>query len=209
LFRQVVSLSLKNLFSRLEIVEAGTLGEALEAVQTGGPFTVVLFDLDMPDCRGRNALAEMIQAAQGTPVVVVSASENPSDILNAIDTGARGYILKSSSIEAFRHALPLVLCGETFIPIPVTGLGALAQCERAPIRPTATSQPPGNGPFFTQRQLEVARLLVQGRSNKQIANQLGVFEGTVKVHVRDIARKLGVNNRTQAAIAATQLKLVE
>lgn len=208
LFRQGVLLALQELYPDVQVAEAGSVAEAMRLIAEDD-YDIVLFDLVMPDADGLESLRQVVRAAGDTPVVVISASEEVEDIRGSIDAGARGYILKSSSIEALRHGLPLVLCGETYIPLPGAALANIersgeARGNRGQIAPGTASRHQ-----FTPRQLEVAKLLLQGHSNKEIGRHLGLLEGTVKVHVREIMRKLGVQNRTQAALVAAQLRLFD
>ena len=204
LFRHGLSLTLAELFDGASISEAGSADEAIELVAgENSRFDLVLVDLVMPGMNGLEGIRLLREHLGDAPVVVVSSSEDLSDIRSALDRGARGYVLKSSAAEVLGHALPLILAGEVFVPaIALSGGGMLAsgstemrdsenhvnQTERA----------------MTPRQTEVLTLLAQGLSNKEIARSLEMPESTVKVHVKAILQKLGVKNRTQAAIAGIQ-----
>ncbi|MFQ5785854.1 MAG: LuxR C-terminal-related transcriptional regulator [Alphaproteobacteria bacterium] len=202
LFRQGLRLILGELDDAVETVEAGNFPDAVARAEDSGPFDLVLLDLGMPGMPPFEGLAALCRRLPEVPVVVLSASERPSDVSRAIDTGARGYILKSSRPEVLCHALPLVLAGELYVP-PVMLAG-----REAP----AVSALPGNDDAIgklTPRERDVLSHLVAGRSNKQIAQELAIDEGTVKAHLKALMRKLEVANRTQAAMLAVREGWVE
>ena len=120
-----------------------------------------------------------------------------ADIVDSVRLGARGYILKTSSTAVLEHAISLALTGETFLPLPRAVLSGNIAAEAA--RPSGQILD-----RLTDRQRDVFQLLLAGHSNKEIARELGVLEGTVKVHVRAIMQKLGVRNRTQVAVVAAR-----
>jgi DNA-binding NarL/FixJ family response regulator len=163
------------------------------------PFDLVLVDLLMPGMNGFEGIRLLRQHLDGVPLVVISSSEDPADIQGAFDNGARGYILKSSAADLLKHALPLVLAGEVFVP--AAALYHSPRLESLP--PTQGTCRPANGKIkvMTPRQTEVLKLLAKGQSNKEIARNLGMLDSTVKVHVKAILQKLGVKNRTQAVLA--------
>jgi len=198
LFRSSVALALQQIFGGAEVTQVGSAEAAVKALEGAGPFDVVLFDTQLPDIQGAAAVREVVAAAEKIPVVVLSDSEDAKEILGAIEAGARGYILKSSNVNVLQHGLSLVLSGETYIAVPAS---AVAKGSKPPATRPASALP---GYSFTRRQVEIVRLLARGHSNKQIAHELGMIEGTVKVHVSDIIRKLGVRNRTQVAILAAR-----
>jgi DNA-binding NarL/FixJ family response regulator len=146
----------------------------------------------------------------GTPVVVLSATETPEIVTRAIDSGAMGFIPKTSSNQLLLNALRLVLAGGVYLPFEV-----LDQHESAPapvlrraaeaVERSATVRARDIG--LTARQADVLGLLVQGKSNKLICRELNLAEGTVKIHVTAILKTLNVSNRTQAVIAVGKLGL--
>jgi DNA-binding NarL/FixJ family response regulator len=131
-------------------------------------------------------------AASLAPVVILSSSEDPADVRQALAQGAKGYVAKSASARTLVSALRLVLAGEIYVP------SLLAQMGAAPVI---------RGPL-THRQIEVLHAICGGLSNKDIGVKLGLSERTVKVHVTAIFRALNVVNRTQAVNAARSAKLV-
>lgn len=198
LFRGALKLALQEAFESAELAESETGEEALASLEAA-PADLVLVDLGLPDMNGRELLRRLKAREPSPRCVVVSASESLDDIRGAVRAGADGYILKRSSIKVLRNALELVLSGERYVPLPDPS--------------TALGEPDGGGSETTEaalrsltaRQRDVLRLVACGQSNKRIAQRLGMLEGTVKVHLRDIFRKLRVANRTQAAMLASQL----
>jgi Response regulator containing a CheY-like receiver domain and an HTH DNA-binding domain len=202
LFREGLRRLLEQLHAEATFVEAGTFSEVLEQCRVGGAFDVVLMDLHMPNWPGFDGLREVQSLQPGVPVVVISASESLSDIRGALDHGATGYIPKSSSVKVMMGALNLVFSGGIYVPP-----GALTAASAEPMpRRRAHDGVDRNGSYgLTQRQREVLDCLRAGKSNKQIAYELGLSEGTVKIHVTAIFKSLGVKNRTQAVIAAAAM----
>ena len=182
-----------------QIYEAVSYQEALRRARNNAPFDLILLGLTMPDgtmygaFRGVAALGEICPEAS---IVVLSASEDPSDVDRALAQGARGYVLKSARAEVLHHVLSLVLAGEIYVP-PIVMAQRFGQ---TPEKASAFGK-------LTPRERQVLELLVDGLSNKAIAQALSIGEGTVKVHLKAVLRKLNVANRTQAATLALRLGL--
>lgn len=195
--RHGFALSVREIHPGAEVLEAGSLAEATDIVARTPGLTLVLFDLQLGQGHGHEGVRRMVEALGDTPLLVISGSDDVADIVDSVRLGARGYILKTSSTEVLEHAISLALTGETFLPLP-----------RAVLAGTVTAQPSRAGgqliDRLTGRQRDVFQLLLAGHSNKEIARELGVLEGTVKVHVRAIMQKLGVRNRTQVAVVAAR-----
>ncbi|MCR6631719.1 MAG: response regulator transcription factor [Magnetospirillum sp.] len=200
LFREGVRLVLESLVDGpLEVVEASDFIQALSAARAEGDVDVALVDLNMPGMDGFSGIEALKRSSPNLHLVVVSASEQPSDVRRALDAGAHGYISKSSPSAAMLEAIRLVLSGETFISpgleVP-DGHGTMGGGDAEAIRQS-----------LTPRQRDVLAMLRQGKSNKEIARDLDLAEITVKLHVTAILRALGVENRTQAAILAAKIGL--
>lgn len=173
------------------VVEAGSLGEARVAARAQRRVSLVLLDLMMSDSRGLAGLLVLRADHPDVPVVVVSAAEDADTAARAIDCGASGFIPKSSAPETIVQALRAVLDGDIWTPYPTPAAGRADLAARF-----AT---------LTPAQLRVLIGLMDGRLNKQIAWDMGISEATVKAHVTAVFRKLHVQNRTQAVIAARTL----
>ncbi len=199
LFRRGLSLLLEQLYPDVELLEATDVASALALGETLQSCDLVLLDLAMPGMEGLNGLERIRQAAPRTRVVMLSATSDAEAVRSAIGQGARGYIPKSASDEALRHALSLVMAGEIYVPASVLSEISAERSDEPHL--------PADSPLrrLTVRQRDTLELLVRGLSNKEIARDLGLLESTVKAHLKVILKKLGAANRTQAALMATQM----
>lgn len=207
LFREGLRRLLEQMHENASFVEAGTFGDVLERCRAGERFDVMLIDLHMPGWPGFPGLAELLAAQPGVPLVVVSASEDVADIRGALEQGVAAYIPKSSSVKVMMSALNLVLSGGIYVPPGALSFGPEpGTARRRPLDGYGHGHAERASSFgLTQRQREVLDCLRAGKSNKQIAYELGLSEGTVKIHVTAIFKSLGVKNRTQAVIAAASM----
>ncbi|WP_085556030.1 LuxR C-terminal-related transcriptional regulator [Azospirillum agricola] len=214
LVRHGFALSVGEIHPDARVLEAGSLDEAIALARRTPDLTLVLFDLGLGGAGGgagggeddrletagtgiHPGVRRMIDALGSVPLLVISGSDEVSDIVDSVRLGARGYILKTSSAEVLEHAISLALSGDIFLPLPRAVLSGTVVSD--PVRPAS-----GILDRLTDRQRDVFQLLLAGHSNKEIARGLGVLEGTVKVHVRAIMQKLGVRNRTQVAVVAAR-----
>ena len=200
----------------LEVVGEATNGrEAVELCRSLRP-ELVLMDIRMPEMDGLEATRAIKEELPTTSVLVVTTYENPDYLLEAVEAGAAGYVLKETRKRKLIEAVRGVLNGESTLnselALQLIGRlrGETAQSRRVPPAP---KQRGGGAPLapleeLTQRELEVLPLLVQGKSNPEIARELVITRATAKVHVRHIIGKLGVSDRTQAVVQAIGLGLV-
>lgn len=212
LFRQGLAMLLAELYPDSSILEAASSATALEATEKNPDIRLILLDLKLEDGTGFEILEKMAHELPNAAVAVVSASEDSKDIAASYRCGAKGYIVKSSTSDVLRHALPLILAGETFIPSHamslLTGGGDGSAGGSAAAHELAGNGNMAGAPRLTPRQQEILLLMAQGLQNRDIAASLGMLEGTVKVHVKSILQKLGVNNRTHAVVTGIRLGLV-
>jgi len=166
---------------------------------------LLILDLSLPGADGFSLLHELRSAYPGIPVVVLSASDQREDIMRAIDLGAMGYIPKSSSNLVMLQALRLVLSGGVYLPSVALAMRDASSGEPLRVAEGARTTPRELG--LTARQAQVLALILQGKPNKVICRELGLAEGTVKIHVAAILRALNVSTRTQAVIEASRLGL--
>ena len=168
---------------------------------------LLILDLSLPGADGFSLLHELRGAYPSIPVVVLSASDQREDVMRAIDLGAMGYIPKSSSNLVMLQALRLVLSGGVYLPSVALAMREASGTEllRAAEGGAARTTPRELG--LTARQAQVLALILQGKPNKVICRELGLAEGTVKIHVAAILRALNVSTRTQAVIEASRLGL--
>ncbi|HWA45134.1 MAG TPA: response regulator transcription factor [Hypericibacter adhaerens] len=199
LFRRGFSLLLQRLYPETEIEEASDLADAL-AVVGRVPVDLILLDLAMPGTEGFAGLEQLRDLQPGAAIVIVSAINDADRIREALERGARGYVIKTINDAALKHALSLVLSGETYVPAELL--------QERPLKGFAAREGADNPlAHLTDRQRDVLGLLMTGQSNKEIARDLGLLESTVKAHIKVILNKLSVANRTQAAMVATTLGL--
>jgi DNA-binding NarL/FixJ family response regulator len=183
------------------VTGADSIDEMLTLIPGLPDLDLVLLDASMPGMENFAGLRRLVEKLPDVPIVVTSPSESSAQMVAAIRSGARGYFLPSTKACVLRHALPLILLGEIYIPACALrldhGNGMLRPEELAPRMGDAFGK-------LTPRQCEIVVMLGEGKSNKEIAREAKVLEGTVKLHVRGILRKLGVRNRTEAVLAAAR-----
>jgi two-component system, NarL family, response regulator LiaR len=181
----------------IEVVGEADGGETALAVAARVQPDVVLMDLLMPDGGGIAAIRELRAAQPQARVLVLSSYVDDAQVFSAIQAGAGGYQLKDIQPEALADAIRDVHAGR-----PALHAEAQARLMHRTADPPASSQ-------LTPRERDVLRLLAEGFPNKEIARRLFVSEKTVKTHVSSILQKLGVQDRTQAALAAVRQRLLD
>jgi DNA-binding NarL/FixJ family response regulator len=182
--------------------EAGDGAEAVRKAQELRP-DLVLMDIHMPRTSGLEATRQITAALPSTRIVILTVSEEDTDLFEAIKSGAHGYLLKTVEPEQLGALLRGVFRGEAPMS-PSTAARVLKQfAARAASRPE-----PRIGEDLTAREKEVLELLVSGRTNKEIAGALAIAENTVKNHLKSILGKLHLQNRVQAATLALQRGIV-
>ena len=174
----------------VEIEEAEDHAAVVEVLEQHTDIALVLLDLRMPGVDGIAALEALRQRYPSLPVVVMSASDDRTDMQRSLDKGALGFIPKSTRPAVILNALRLVLSGGVYVPP--------ALVQGIPMPPATDATPARQ---LTQRQSAVLALIVEGKSNKVIAATLGLTEATVKAHVTAVFKALGFTNRLQAIIA--------
>ena len=201
LFRDGLAALLRQANPDTQVFQACDGEAGMEMAQTRGDLDAVFVDLMMPGLAGEAAVKEFSRRRPELPVIVLSSSENPSDVKRVLNAGALGYIPKSASPQTVLSALQLVLTGNIYIP------PFLAHAQEAVAnQPSATAKSLALT-HLTERQLGVLKLVRDGMSNKEISARLGIAEKTVKAHVAAIFKTLNVVNRTQAANAAREMEL--
>lgn len=188
LFRQALRGAISGLYPDIEIDDADTLKGARKKIAESVAVGLILLDLTMPDCNGVSGLVDLRTRYPELPVVVVSASEDTDTIRRSMAHGASGFIPKSASVQQISEALDAVFSGETWFPLRST---FASERDRSQI--------------LTPAQSRMLIALQRGLANKQIAYELGVSEAMVKAHMSALFRRLGVQNRTQALVAAQPL----
>lgn len=189
----------------IEIVgEAGTGSEALELIRKTEP-DVVLMDIRMPDMDGLAAMRMMKQNSSNTSVIVLTTYNNVQYLVRSVIYGAAGYFLKGISRKELLAAIRAVATGESLLkPHHLRTVVQRLLKESSGTAPAASSK----ADALTPREKEVLSLIVQGLTNAQIARILFISPATVKRHVESIIKKLGVSDRTQAAVWAVRAGIV-
>jgi DNA-binding NarL/FixJ family response regulator len=205
-FRMAIGSILLDRLGVAEVIEVGSLDEAMERLGERADITIALFDLAMPGMQGPANLGAVRETFPDIRTAVVSASRRREDVLTTLAAGAHGYVTKGLGVEDLTQALRAILNGTIYVPPLLAQLSA-----------TDSADPTGGfwGPErrvtsdvlsrLTPRQKDVLELLVKGKSNKEIARELDLGEGTVKIHLAALFRNLGVRNRATAAVAGAQL----
>lgn len=209
---------IQSLGDDVTVLGAGSAAEARAALKRDSELDLVLLDLSLGDADGFEVLTELRAAYPALPVVVVSASDRTSDVIRAIDLGAMGFVPKRSSNDMLVEALRMVMSGGLYVPPMMLGLeSSTAEIDTVPDVMRPVGVPAQQAGFqkvpvslasvgLTPRQNDVLGLLLQGKPNKLIARDLNVSVETVKDHVAAVLRALGVNSRTQAVLAVSQMQ---
>lgn len=158
---------------------------------------LVLLDLDMPGMSGREVLGALVEEVPGARVLILTVSEDASDLLDCLRTGASGYLLKNVDVDEFADAIRRAVDGESVVSPAMMGklVRGVRDAGRAEKSPVAE---------LSQRERQILGYLAKGAANKEIARSLGLAESTVKIHVQSILRKLNLQSRVQAAVFAVE-----
>lgn len=189
LYRDAVMHVIEDTFLDKTISECASLFELETLLSSLAKPDLILLDLNMPGVQGLSGLQQVRKTAPDIPVAIISAEENRQIILQALALGAVGFISKSLPKIQMGQALEQIIAGDIVLP------SDLMRAPTTPLIPTGKTSIES----LTHKQLLVLELLAAGHANKRIAIELNLSESTVKTHVSDILRKLGVSNRVQAA----------
>ncbi len=208
LFQDGLELLLRHLDPKNTILKARNFADADKLIDK--TLDVLFCELQASNStldEGIDALKALHRRVPDTSIVVLTAIHDRSCVSRALGAGARAYIPKTYSSEIVLGAIRLVLSGGVYVPSDLFD----SVDTKAPIR-TSLAQAPGaykGPPSLTRRQRDVLTYLTQGLSNRNIAREIDVKEGTVKIHVAAIFKALGVANRTQAVIVANRLGILD
>jgi DNA-binding NarL/FixJ family response regulator len=192
--------SLLELSEEIEVIaEAADGAEAIRTIPENQP-DVVLLDMRMPGLSGLDVLKELSRVDKLPPTIILTTFDDHELVLAGIKAGARGYLLKDVSLAELVNAVKTVAEGGSVVKPAVTQR-LLKGLENLQTDFYSLDQPDP----LTERETEILRLMAGGYSNKEIANSLGVAEGTVKNHVSNILSKMGVRDRTRAVLKAFEL----
>lgn len=203
LIRQAMQGVLKKLKRDAVVLNAPNCKQAMQIVASDPDISLILLDLTLPDRDGFSVLAELRELHPKISVVVLSAVQDPTNVMKALDLGAVGFIPKSAQADVILNALRLVISGGIYVPPEIL---ARAELSAPPAQPDGSRSQVGPAHIgLTERQLAVLALVMQGKNNKTICRILNLAEPTVKNHVTAILKALKVSNRTEAVVAVNQM----
>ena len=192
---------LQGLLEQRGIEVADAVASGIEGIQRVNQLRpdIVLLDLRMPDMGGLEVLQKLRENETNIPVVMLTTSNEEADLIKSLRSGAQGYLLKDMEPDELVSALRDIENGKNVVAQDLTD--ALARMVQGD-----SNIDDEEGPFseLTPREMEILCLLAEGQSNKLIARNLGISDGTVKLHVKAILRKLGIHSRVEAAVIAVE-----
>jgi DNA-binding NarL/FixJ family response regulator len=202
LVRRGMAHVVRECFGDAEVVEAGGAEEAL-AIMQSDPVDVALVDVRMPNTDGLELLHELRTRWPKAPVIVLTTFDHAHYVRRALAEGAAGYLLKDSTPEDLEQAIKVAISGggNVLSPRVIQNLFDAMETGGAERGESSTRSTAS----LTQRETDILGLLAEGKSNREISRSLFLSEKTVKAHLAAIFRKLGVTNRTQAAMAAVSM----
>ena len=197
---------LGELLERRGIEVCAAVGDGEEGCRLAAELKpdVVLLDLRMPELDGLSVLERLAVLGLDCAVVMLTTSSDERDLVTSLRSGARGYLLKDMEPDQLVDALAAVVDGETVVAPEMTSV--LAKVVKGG---ELESDRPDRFSALTPREFEILRHLAEGQSNKEIARDLGITDGTVKLHVRSILRKLAVRSRVEAAVIAVEERIFQ
>ncbi len=181
------------------VATAGSGQEGLRLTEEHQP-DIILLDMRMPDMSGLEVLRELRRRGAEMPIVMLTTSDDERDLVDALRSGAQGYLLKDIDPEELVDVLNDIVAGKTVVAPNLTGVLAKVVQEGE----QAVEVPESPFSSLTPREMEILCHLAEGQSNKVIARNLGISDGTVKLHVKAILRKLDVHSRVEAAVIAVE-----
>ncbi len=199
---------LETLLERHGIEVIGTAGNGREGFMMARELLpdVVLLDMRMPEMSGLEVLSGLRAVGRRMPIVMLTTSNEEQDLVECLRNGANGYLLKDMEPSELVNALRDIVGGKTVVAPELAGV--LARVVQGDVEEPV---PGALSPFaeLTPREMEILCLLAEGQSNKVIARNLGISDGTVKLHVKAILRKLNVHSRVEAAVRAVEENLCQ
>ncbi len=194
------------LSARPDIQIVGEARDGLEAIEAAREFLpdVILMDVNMPRCDGLEATRRIKREMPHVKIVILTVSDDDQHLFEAIKSGAQGYLLKDLEPYQLYDLLESISRGEA----PLSGAIAAKILKEFSHPNGGASQEPALTEELTPREMNILQLVVEGKSNKDIASELVISENTVKIHIRNILEKLHLQNRIQAAVYAVTQGLV-
>lgn len=202
LVRETFAKCLSEFPLRAKVLQADSLKETVEIITNTPDLDLITVELMMPGMNGVAGINHLHCIAEDIPILVVSGSSRRDDVTGSLQLGASGYISKTAPLSTLIEAAQTVLAGEPYISEQPE---VICTTNRAPSTTAESLAEPEELACLTRREREVLSYLVCGMSNKEIARELALEEVTIKIHLHNIYRKLGVSNRTQAVAMALGL----
>lgn len=204
LFRDGMRYVLQQLDQQAEILDASSFPEALQQAESSARIDLALVDLNMPGSEGAASVQELHVRFPDIPLVVVSGSDQRDDIERVMEAGAMGFISKMTSGKVMLSALRMVLEGGIYLPPQL-----LQQTMASMDQGQADKRSSRSNEFgLTTRQMEVLRHLAAGKPNKDIAKEMNLAEGTIKIHVAAVYQALHVSSRLEAVRVGQRLGIL-
>ncbi len=197
MFLDAVREHLGRAFPDIEIQSASNLDEVTAKLSGKGKYDLVVLDFSMPGMDGTEGVKRLRDTYPDLAIAVTSGVARTRDVKTVLDLGAHGYLPKTLTGSAYAGALRVIAEGGTYVPVETMQALAAEAADRKV-----------NTEGLTPREMEVLEGIADGKPNKQIARDLEIHEVTVKLHARSIFKKIGVQNRSQAAVAARERGLV-
>jgi len=201
---------LETLLERHNITVVAAVGDGREGLQQAKALQpdIILLDMRMPEMNGLEVLNALRRDGILLPIVMLTTSNEESDLVECLRSGAQGYLLKDMEPIELVSALHDIVAGRTVVAPELAGVLARVVMQGGETPPPPAPEP---SPFseLTPREMEILCLLAEGQSNKVIARNLGISDGTVKLHVKAILRKLNVHSRVEAAVMAVEQNLCQ
>jgi two-component system nitrate/nitrite response regulator NarL len=197
-------IGLRELLERrgIEVIDAvGECDAGIRRVTETAP-DVVLLDMRMPHMSGLEVLRRLRASGQTMPIAMLTTSAEERDVIDSLQAGAQGYLLKDMEPDELISALEQIVAGHTVVAKELTGV--LARAVKGEQAAAAAASAFAD---LTPREREILCHLAEGQSNKAIARELGISDGTVKLHVKAILRKLDIHSRVEAAVIAVEKNL--
>lgn len=197
LFRSALQHVIGQIIPGASLHEAANVAELQQQVDEHRDVKLLLLDLHIPGAHGYSALSWFTGHYPGTPVLMISANSHPETVRRALDHGAAGFLSKSASMETMASCIEQVMAGQRGLHPELDATASGASLQSLDVADALAS--------LTPQQFRVVSMLAEGLLNKQIAYELDVKEATIKAHMTEIFRKLGVHSRTQAVLALGSL----
>ncbi len=208
LFRDALINYIERADPSCSVSVAKDLYQVIDILEQNNHYDLVLLDLRMPGMDGMNGFETMRERFSDVKVALMSGIAEPEDVKKALNLGAVGYFPKTMSGKALLRGVGTVVKGKIFVPEGSDGENVMPSYYGSGSETEHYNETVADVSSFTDREREVLSFLVEGASNKEIANALGLKVVTVKLHVRGVCRKLEAKNRTQAALRAKEMGVV-